>query len=64
MYNIEIYIDTCEDQVASTLDDRQDERSLKTNKDGTRRRLKHILGKWLSSSEDRYFHTIEYSNGR
>ncbi len=64
MYNIEIYIDTCEDQTASTLKDGKDERSLRKVKDGRGRQLIDAFRDMLSSSEERYLRLHEFYNGR
>ncbi len=64
MYNIEIYIDTCEDQTASTPKLGKDERSLRKIKDGNRRRLKHAIREWFSSAEERHLRIHEFYNGR
>ncbi len=64
MYNIEIYIDTCEDQTASAPKNGKDERSLRILMDGNRRRLKHTIREWFSTYEERSLRYQEYYNGR
>ncbi|MBC8506042.1 MAG: hypothetical protein ISR58_02265 [Anaerolineales bacterium] len=64
MYNIQIYIETCEDQTASTPKNGKDERSLRKFKDGKRRRLEDAFRDWVTSSEERYLKIQEFYNGR
>ena len=64
MYNIEIYIDTCEDQTASPSEGGPDERSQNDKKDGSHHRLKEAFDLWISSAEERYLRNLEFYNGR
>lgn len=64
LYNIEIFLDTCEDQTASTPNHGKDERSLQKFKDGNRRRLEDVFKNLVSSSEERYLRLQEFNNGR
>ena len=51
MFTIEIYIDTCEDQTASTPTNGKDERPHREKKDGNRHRLKEAFFIWRDSIE-------------
>ncbi len=64
MFTIEIYIDTCEDQTASTPTNGKDERPHREKKDGNRHRLKEAFFIWRDSIEERHLRILEFYNGR
>ena len=64
MYNIEIFIDHCEDKTASTPKYGKDERSPQKFRDGKRRRLEDAFIDWVCSSENRYLRLQEFYNGQ
>jgi hypothetical protein len=64
MYNIEIYIDTCEDQATSTPNVRLDERHAYKVRDDDHRFLKTSVSAWFASSEEKQIRIIDIHDGR
>lgn len=65
MLNIQIYIDTCEDQTPSTSVSVEAERPDRHSKnDAKKRHFQRVSTSWFTSSEENYVQKIELSDGR
>jgi len=64
MLNIEIYIDTCEDQAPSTSVSGETERLVRQAFQRHKHPIQRIFSAWLASSEDKQLRIIELSDGR
>jgi hypothetical protein len=64
MLNIEIYIDTCEDQAPSASVKDEAEQLLQSSKQGEKHPIQRIFSAWRASSEDRQLRIIEMNDGR
>lgn len=63
MLNIEIYIDTCEDQSAATSSNGGEERLSENRSDGSGNHLSTKFAAWFYSTNEQIMPTIELKNG-